>query len=61
MIDFNFLIFNSFNEAEALKPRILPGDICHHLIGRRFNEAEALKPRIPPGGEIMSIIKPVLQ
>ena len=36
-----------FNEAEAIKPRILA---CKPLIwksiSRRFNEAEAIKPRI---------------
>ena len=37
----------SFNEAEALKPRILAVQNSIHAIAAiSFNEAEALKPRI---------------
>ena len=37
----------SFNEAEALKPRIQRTAYSGQRAGSRFNEAEALKPRIP--------------
>ena len=41
----------AFNEAEALKPRILPGLARHLQKQKASNEAEALKPRILPSEE----------
>ena len=45
----------SFNEAEALKPRIHAIANRIKRIHKSFNEAEALKPRIPGLGRALSI------